>query len=189
MITILYHPFGDSREAHEGALTRLTHMIDKSYVKFGEKLRLLQCGDFNGLRDYYDVISGFTQLSPIVDFPTRESNILDQVFVNFASEFKAEPLSPLGKSDHLVIFWHPSPVVSVTPVRKMKIRKIPRSGPAGFYRSLSSYDWLKLIEEIVDIDDATSMFMNCLFNLYDAHFPSRTICIRSNEPKMDETIS
>ena len=103
VVTVVYHPFWGNAVADEAALSVITHTIDSAFVKYGPHLRLLVCGDFNGLRAHYNVLTRLTSLSPVVDFPTRGANTLDQIFSNFAMDQKASSMPPFGRSDHLAV--------------------------------------------------------------------------------------
>ena len=69
------------------------------------KLRLMICGDFNGLHQRYENLSQVTQLMPVVKTPARGSNVLDQIFSNFSFNCQPKVLPPIGKSDHCVVLW------------------------------------------------------------------------------------
>ena len=100
-VICVYHPFWENQTAHDAAISMITTLIDFAHVKFGSELKILLCGDFNGLRVRYDEISQLTRLSSNVDFPTRGSNTLDQFFSNFRSDQK--PVSSPPPSDALII--------------------------------------------------------------------------------------
>ena len=66
-------------------VSRVTELIDYVMVTSvfdPSKLRLVLCGDFNGLHQYAHEISNMTHLLPVVTTPTRGMNILDQLYVN-----------------------------------------------------------------------------------------------------------
>jgi hypothetical protein len=181
VLIAIYHPFWDRRDAHEDALSVLTGMIDSALLKFGESLRILVCGDFNGLRDYYTTFSHQTQLKDIVDFPTRCMNVLDQIFVNFAKDQKAKSLPALGRSDHCSVLWEPKPARRPI-VIKHKVRKFSRANVAKFNELVISTDWVALVNSVDDIHVSTSLFLDSLFFLYDRCFPERTVRMRQNSP-------
>ena len=64
-------------------------------------------GDFNKL-DFTSAAKSF-QLKPIIDFPTRGANILDQIFTNIAEYYSPCFISapPFSLSDHLTVMVSP----------------------------------------------------------------------------------
>ena len=181
LLIALYHPFWNDSAAHHEALSCLATAIDHSRVLFGQDLRIILCGDFNNLRDHFSTISSLTQLSSVVTLPTRGAHCLDQVFVNFAMDTAPSFLPPIGRSDHLVVLWKPTPERRI-PARKLKIRKLSQSNLCRFRVAVASVDWLSLVDHTTDLDDATVTFLRCLFYLFDFHVPLRTVRIRSAEP-------
>ena len=178
----VYHPFWNDVAAHEEALSCLTGILDFAHVTFGPNLRIIVCGDLNDLRFHLTTLSSLTQLVPVVNFSTRGSSCLDQILTNFATETRPTYASPIGRSDHVVVLWRPSPAVNL-PVRKLKVRKLSRSNLPRFRHAISSIDWLSLVEASAELDDAASILLECLFHLFDSFFPLRTIRVRASEPK------
>jgi hypothetical protein len=146
-----------------------------------DKFRLIVCGDFNGLNQRYNDLSHATLLRPIVHKPTRGSNVLDQIFVNFPILSQPKILPPLGKSDHSVIFWCDRPH-RCSSVRKVVTRKFSASRRSRFAELLIRTDWLTLVKTAKDLDSCASFFMAALFHLYNLCFPERTIRFRSIDP-------
>ena len=182
LLICVYHAFWNCKEANESAISCFSEILDYGYIQFGSHVRIMLCGDFNDLRHHFCDISTLTCLKPIVNVPTRGSNCLDQIFSNFSVSQKPVIYAPLGMSDHCVIFWQP--VISSRPysVRKVKIRKISQSRKAKFQCMVAEYDWLALVQNCVDLNESSSIFLNCLFALFDYCFPCRTVRLRSNEP-------
>ena len=182
LLICLYHPFWKDSAAHEKAIECISDVTDFGFLRFGTHMRVILCGDFNDLREHFDTISSLCRLTPLVDFPTRGTQCLDQIFTNFACDQTPTFLPPLGRSDHVVIVWQPSSYVHA-PAVKIKVRKFSRSNSAKFYAAVSSFDWLALIDDITELDEAADIFCKCLMNLFDAFFPQRTVRIRASEPK------
>jgi len=178
----MYHPFWNDSKADEDAVTCITDVIDFGYIKYGADCKFIVCGDFNDLHKSYSTIRNLTQLIPLVDFPTRDSNILDQIFTNFVSKSKPTRLPPLGRSDHSCVFWKssssPFPVVA-----KRVIRKFSHSSISKFHSLVAEQDWLGTIAQIPDLDCAFSCFTSLLSSIFTKCFPTRTIRIRSSDPE------
>jgi hypothetical protein len=182
MVICVYHPFWNNCAADEAAISVITRFIDYACVKFGSNIHIMICGDINGLRVHSGELMRLTRLSPIVDFATRGVNTLDQIFSNFAIDQKASAFPPLGRSDHCVIFWSPSPVVNKC-VTKRTVRKFSKANIARFRFFVSSTNWLSLVNSSDDLDVSTSLFMNSLTHLFDLCFPSRVVRVKDSDPE------
>ena len=182
LLICVYHAFWSDTEADERAISCITDVLDFGFIKFGANLHILLCGDFNDLRHCFSDISRMTCLTPLVNFPTRGTSCLDQIFSNFATDHEPSSLPPVGLSDHCVILWQPASTRSFPSVKKVTTRKITRSKKAVFFRSVAEYDWLALVQDCSNLDEAASLFTSCLYTLYDICFPTRTVRMRSNEP-------
>lgn len=180
-LVCVYHPFWNNTVSDVAALSCIADLIDYGIVRFGVNLRIILCGDFNGLRNQYTTISCSCHLKPLVDFSTRATNCLDQIFSNFSSDIKCTSLPPIGRSDHLVVIWRPTQITRPSSVKR-KVRKFSRSNSAGFYSAISNYDWFRLVQSVDDLNDAAALFCNCVYHLFDFFFPWRTIRVRSDDP-------
>ena len=177
----IYHPFWNDANAHKEAISCISDLLDFAFVKYGSSVRISVIGDFNDLRNHFSCVTRLTRLLPLVEFPTRGSHCLDQIFSNFATDQKPSFLPPIGRSDHLVIFWQPKPHVSAPAVKK-KVRKFSNASIAAFHQAIASYDWLSFVSSFDSLDDAATAFQVCLFHLYDRYFPERVIRVRPFEP-------
>lgn len=183
LVICVYHPFWNDSSAHRDAITRLTEIIDHHRLIHGSELKIILCGDFNGLRNHLADLTSLTQLVAIVKKPTRGSHCLDQILVNFATDVKPCFFPPIGKSDHRVVFWRPQSSNAPRLPKKVKIRKFSRSSLAKFHDAISHMDWLSFVEQIPDVDQAVVDFLGSIFLIYDFFFPLRTVRIRPTEPK------
>ena len=182
LLVTIYHAFWNNVTANDRAISCITDIIDFGLLKYGPRLRVILCGDFNDLRHHYADISRLTLLKSLVDFPTRGLNCLDQVFTNFATDCKPICLPPLGLSDHSVVFWQPC-LSSSPPVKKIRVRRMTHAHLSSFMHAVAEYDWVKLAQSCDSLDESASLFTNCLFNLFDCSFPLKTVRIRHDEPK------
>ncbi len=181
LVISIYHPFWNDADAHKEAISCISGLIDFAFIKYGPNIRVCVVGDFNDLRNHFSTITHLTRLIPLVEFPTRGSHCLDQIFSNFATDQKPSVLPPVGRSDHLVLIWQPRPQVTA-PIVNKKIRKFSQASIAAFLRAIGTYDWLGFVSSFDSLDDAAAAFLNCLFYIYDMHFPERVVRIRPFEP-------
>ena len=78
--------------------------IEANYTNYG----IILLGDFNKL-DFKRDAKCF-QLKPIVKFPTRGSNTLDQIFTDLQEFYYCSPVPgpPFGLSDHITVTIFPA---------------------------------------------------------------------------------
>ncbi len=185
LVICVYHPFWNSPSRSAECLTCISNIIDHVHVNSSfdaHKLRVILCGDFNGLSHHYDEITRVTQLKPVVASSTRGQNILDQIFVSFPFCDNPKILPPVGKSDHAVVFWRFGNRSSRGSVRKVCFRKVTSSGRALFSSVMVNTDWLSLVKSESDLNSCAALLLNCLYALFDFCFPMRTVRMRSTDP-------
>ena len=137
---------------------------------------MIICGDFNDLRTFSDQICRLAGLTQLVDFPTRGDNSLDLLFTNFSTSRCPTRFSPIGKSDHALVFW--SPVCSSQKIVKKKVRNFSKSSVSSFHQYIDSIDWISFISSCNDIDEAFETFLYSLFAVFDFFFPLKTVRVR-----------
>ena len=98
IIGVVYHPPDANNNDMLVYLRTSMEYIEANYTNYG----IILLGDFNKL-DFKRDAKCF-QLKPIVKFPTRGSNTLDQIFTNL-QEFYCSPVPgpPFGLSDHITV--------------------------------------------------------------------------------------
>jgi len=177
IIICLYHPFWNDSVRDEKCISCMCDMLDFALTNthFDPcKLRLMICGDFNGLHQRYENISQVTQLIPVVKTPTRGPNVLDQIFCNFSFNCQPKVLPPIGKSDHCVVLWCQSARPRLA-VRKVLSRKFSASRKALLNELIVRTDWLALVEAADDVDSCAFSLLWSLFFMYDFCFPARSV--------------
>ena len=178
-----YHPFWNNLSEHTSAIDCISDILDYVAINetFSGNLRVIVLGDFNDLCKLSDLMSNVTQLKPVVNFPTREDNVIDQIFTNCSDAYHPpERLSPIGRSDHCTIVWRPSHAMSKN--SKTRVRKFSQSAFYGFYEFINSVDWVGIVESENSVDNAATSFQEHLLHLLDIFFPLRTVRFRSSEP-------
>ena len=156
----LYHPFWNDKRQHEDTIQCITDITDHCLTNLLGSMRakIVLCGDFNDLRFFSDDKFRLTGLRQIVHFPTRSDNVLDLIFTNFSYVHAPKRHPPIGKSDHVSIFWRPDEEI-VMRTQKRKIRKMSKSAIYSFHCYVDSFDWFALIESVNDlINDAFEAF-------------------------------
>ena len=139
-------------------------------------------GDFNSL-DLSATVKSF-QLKPVVDFPTRGANTLDQIFTNL-SEFYHLPFSaPLfGLLDHLTVIMNPDvrdyPYKSQT--TSIKVRDKRPSKVASVGRYLQEIPWSNLFSENQPCDDKLSIMTQIISYSLDTIMPERSIRVHTTD--------
>ena len=162
----VYHPFWSNSLRNDECIACVTDVIDHTVVTSvfdPSKLRVVVCGDFNGL--HYHEISYLTQLKPIVTSPTRGTNVLDQIFVNFRQDCVPSVVSPLGRSDHAIVIWNVTPRQTKGDTRKVVTRKFSPSRKNVFCECVSNFDWQKLLQSVDDLDSSAALFRDFIIFL------------------------
>jgi len=182
VVIVIYHPFWNDNATDNATISCLVDIVDYAFIKFGSKIRVLVCGDFNDLRHRFSEFSSLTKLCPVVNFATRGDHTLDQIFVNFSVSHQARKYPPLGSSDHCVVYWSPSPPRRL-PVIKKTVRKFSASRLFKFRFAVASIDWISFVASFSNLDDSVSNFIDALVFLFEYHFPCRTVRFRSSDPE------
>ena len=145
-------------------------------------LRIVVCGDFNDLRKSSDQLRSLAYLKPYVDFPTRGSNTLDQIYSNFDTYKRTKRLPPYGRCDYATIFWEPCAPQTPT-VIKREVRKYTTSDKLAFHKFVISVDWLSLCSSTRSLNDCASTFLQMLKTCVDfsslcgrSGFVPRSLC-------------
>lgn len=180
IITVYRSPLGDFENFMSGfnsLLNKLRHCKNDIIIN----------GDFNlqfntndvFYSDFKDLITSFS-FRPTIVSSTRHKNCLDNILVNFNTDFQTDVFDP-GLSDHKAITIELT--VSVCPVSKtFKTRKFTDEGMFFLYQNLESVNWGFINENHIDIDTKCLMFMDILSNSVNEVFPvieKKINCINS----------
>jgi hypothetical protein len=134
----------------------------------------------------------------IVDFPTREENILDLVFVNdplLISNVTMNP--PISSSDHNCVLFNfhfnyinvNSNCLNNIPVSVCKSYCFHEADWQSINDCLCNIDWLDTFSQCFTVDDYWSCFRNIIITLLDKYVPTRLSCeggienLNSKRPK------
>ncbi|KAJ3652682.1 hypothetical protein Zmor_018626 [Zophobas morio] len=116
------------------------------------------------------------ELVPIVYFPRRYDNCLDNVFTNLhPSPYKVEPVNT-GMSDHLGVRLELQLTLDDRRNNKpIKFRPITEYGKFSFYNSLSTVDWSFIQQDNLEIDKKFNEFIRIVQLHASLAFPERII--------------
>ena len=143
---------------------------------------LLVCGDFNGLSDSVDMVNSLLGTTSLFNFSTRDSAQIDHALCDHPNIFKeAQRLSPLGKSDHALVFCDVSSVPPPPSVAKIQVRSKSPSGCANFGAELENSLFLPSITKMADVNVASNALVQYLMFLYNKHFPIKSVRVRSDD--------
>ena len=181
MVISIYHPYWGSSPQHSDVIDALLDIVSHGRSAHSVK-HVLICGDFNGLSDNIPTINSLLGTECLFQFPTRGSAQLDFALSDSKNAYlKSQLLPPLGRSDHFVIFCPSTSVKPRPSTKKIKFRPKTPAACASFHSTLIKDDFLSDVLEQHDVNKATSMFLDSLYALFDFHFPSRTIRLRSDD--------
>lgn len=180
LVIVIYHPHWGSSTAHSQAVDCVLHIM--AHVQEVHVFRsLILCGDFNGLSEHIDDLNSLLGTSSLFNFATRLDAQLDFVLSDEAPSFKdVQRLSPLGNSDHCVILCTPASLPPPPSVLKRIVREKSATSCANFHFDLVRSD-LSFILDKVDVNEAANDFVGLLTDLFDKHFPAKSIRVRGND--------
>jgi hypothetical protein len=181
MVICIYHPYWGHSSFHSVAIDALLDIVLHGRSLHSAK-QLIICGDFNGLAAYVDTINSLMGTESLFSRPTHGNNQLDFVLVSHPSFYlKARIMAPFGRSDHSVIFC--PTVCKATPpkVTKIQFRKKSTAACNNFRTELSTAEFLQDLLHESNVDTCTEIFSKGLRELFCAHFPLRTLRLRSDD--------
>ena len=114
-------------------------------------------------------------LKQLVKFKTRDSGILDWMFVNKPKMFNLTRLPKIGSSDHYTILTKPKSKIKAKPViKKIKIRDTRDSAWRAFGRWIVNKDWSSILNA-PSCENKYDAFMSELNRAIDTFLPLQTI--------------
>lgn len=175
---VVYHPpdadCPSMREYIRSSLVEIESTFPNSAV--------IIAGDFNRL-DLKSTAQTF-QLKPVIEFPTRGVNTLDQIFTNL-SEYYCHPSSapPFGLSDHLTIIMNPGVrkklYKSQTDIIKVRDKRPSKKASVGRY--LQEIPWTDLFLTEQSCDEKLSIMTQIISYGLDVIMPERSIRVHATD--------
>ena len=182
LLAAIYIPPSSTNNRSE-ALNELHQHISEQQTAHPDAFLIL-AGDFN----HANPKSVLPQLHGHVNFPTRGTNILDNVYTTNKGAYKALPLPHLGASDHTTVILMPAyrPLVKVTKPAKKTIRVWPEGSSEALQDCFSTTDWSMFRQaathnNTVDLQEYTETVTAYMRKCMDDVTVSRTISIRANQ--------
>ena len=174
---VLYHPPGANNIAMKEHLKSSLEIIETHYPNSG----IVLAGDFNQL-DFKSTAKLFN-LKPAINFPTRGTNTLDQIFTNLKNFYNpAESGPPFGLSDHVTITMIPAKRVNLRPQKTtIKVRDKRPSNVASLGRFLLNIPWENILSSLRSSDDKLTTFTEIINYGLNTIMPERSIKVNPND--------
>ncbi|KAI5613862.1 hypothetical protein C0J50_9197, partial [Silurus asotus] len=136
-------------------------------------------GDFN----HITLDSSLPSMCQYVDCTTRGNNTIDLLYANIEDAYKATPLSPLSKSDHILISLHPryTPLVRREPPSTRIVGRWTPEAEEELRDCFDSTDWSMLLDHRgEDIEQASQCLTDYIHFCLDIVMPTRAVCCYVN---------
>ena len=177
IIGVVYHPPDANNNDMLVYLRTSMEYVEANYTNYG----IILLGDFNKL-DFKRDAKCF-QLKPIVKFPTRGSNTLDQIFTNL-QEFYCSPVPgpPFGLSDHITVIIFPAiRKRRQTQTKVVKSRDKRPSNVASLGRFLLNIPWEPLLLPHQSSEDKLSLVTQMINYGLNTIMPERSVKVHADD--------
>ncbi|XP_043085178.1 uncharacterized protein LOC122331733 [Puntigrus tetrazona] len=182
LLVAVYIPPGSSNNRSE-ALNELYQHISEQNTAHPDAFLIL-AGDFN----HANPKSVLTQLHGHINFPTRGTNTLDNVYTACRGAYKALSLPHLGASDHTTVVLMPAyrPLIKVAKPATKQVRVWPEGSTEALQDCFSTTDWsvskqAATYNNITDLQEYTETVTSYMRKCMDDVTVTRTITIRANQ--------
>ena len=189
IVGVVYHPPNANDATKKEYLMSSLEQVESKYPNS----RIILTGDFNRtLEPMLKTSAKIFQLKPIVHFPTRGANTLDQIFTNL-HEYYSVPCSlpPFGLSDHLTVTVSAKTrEQSYKPKRKIvKARDKRPSKLASVGRFLLQVPWSDLLSCHQSSETKLQILTDIINYGLDTIMPERSVKIHeSDQPWMNNQL-
>ena len=176
ILSVIYHPPNSQRNENIILKHHVQKNLDAIFSDQPNALIIIT-GDFNpnstGLQP--KEIAQPNHLKQLVKFKTRDSGILDWIFVNKSKMFDLTRLPKIGTSDHYSILAKPKPKSEIKPViKKIKIRDTRDSAWRALGRWIVEKEWSSILNA-PSCEDKYDSFMCEINCAIDTFLPLQTI--------------
>ena len=177
---VIYHPPSLTKAEKEKTLDHIVSTISSCIGKY-PRCKTFICGDFNDLET-----SDITLLFPfvqLVDFPTREGNILDMAFTDIQEYISVgcgkEP--PIATNDHCAISIKSTYCKPAARYKTIRKHCITPNAKAKITERLQSMSW-QFLYDIPDIHQKVETFQSTLRYIFDECCPVRSYRVPMEKP-------
>ena len=142
---------------------------------------VIVAGDFN----HVELKTVFPKFKKQINFPTRENNILDQVYCNIPGAYKA-----VGMSDHISVELLPvyTPVICRTKPTTRTVQVWSEEASSTLQDCFENTNW-EVFKEDSNLEAYTSSVLDYVQFCTDAVLPTKTIRVFPNQkPWMDSMV-
>ena len=174
---VLYHPPEANNLSKAEYVKSCLERIEAKHPNSG----IILAGDFNKLK--FTSAASYFQLKPMVSFPTRGANILDQIFTNL-HEFYNDP-SPrphFGLSDHITVIVSAGARRNKEPlIRSIKARDKRPSNIACFGRFLLKVPWENMLAPYNSSEEKLAVLTDVVNYGINTIMPERSVKVHATD--------
>ena len=174
---VLYHPPEANNLSKAEYVKSCLERIEAKHPNSG----IILAGDFNKLK--FTSAASYFQLKPMVSFPTRGANILDQIFTNL-HEFYNDP-SPrphFGLSDHITVIVSAGARQNKEPlIRSIKARDKRPSNIACLGRFLLKVPWEDMLAPYNSSEEKLAVLTDVVNYGINTIMPERSVKVHATD--------
>ena len=180
IVAVVYHPDQHPDTSNAALSEYLTSSLDKIEANFPNS-GILIAGDFNKFD--FTASAKCYQLEPIIKFPTRGKNILDQIYTNLKKYYKPPTSGPaFGLSDHLSITALPNTRQKTQAHSKIiKTRDKRPSRVRSLGRFLLEVPWDTVLSQNESCDDKLAAITRIINYGLDTIMPVRSVKVHQTD--------
>ena len=181
ILGVVYHSTANGNPENEVLYHHIRTNLDAFLIKQPNAL-LLVTGDFNSMSTGINLkdLTRPSSHKQLVNFNTRDSEILDWFMTNRPSLFKVTQLPKIGRSDHFSVLATPISGSIPLPVRKTQVRDLRDSAWRAFGGWLTTKNW----SHILSIDackETFNTFITELQNAVNTYLPWKSVRVHPTD--------
>ena len=182
ILCVVYHSTSNREPENETLCHHICSNLDQ-LLNYHPNALIIVTGDFNtsstGLK--LKDLTHTNNLTQIVNFPTRDSGILDWFLTNRPDSFTLSQLPKIGRSDHYSVLARSSVTSTKTNyTRKIKTRDMRDSAWRPFGRWMIEKNWSN-VYNAETCEEKFQAFMSNLHQAVDLYLPWRTTKVHDSD--------
>ena len=182
ILCVVYHSTSNREPENETLCNHICSNLDQLLTDHPNAL-IIVTGDFNpsstGLK--LKDLTHTNNLTQMVNFPTRDSGVLDWFFTNSPDFFTLSQLPKIGQSDHYSVLARSSVASTKTNyTRKIKTRDMRDSAWRPFGRWMIKKNWSN-VYNAETCKEKFQAFMSNLHQAVDLYLPWRTTKVHDSD--------